>query len=86
MTYGFRDYLRITCEEEIGRDVDFDYRELLQKISTYGTLNFGLSFTQKFGAGGNIDAKLAHRARFGNFVRENQRSLWLPTLSIGYTF
>ncbi len=86
MSYAFRDYLRITCDEEIGRDVDFDYRELLQQISTYGTLNFGLSFNQKFGSGGSIDAKLAHRARFGSFVRENQRSLWLPTLSIGYTF
>jgi len=86
VSYGFRDYLRVTCEEEIGRDVDFDYRDETQDISTYGTLNFGVSFTQKFGAGGTIDAKLAHRARFGSFVRENQRSLWLPTLTIGYTF
>jgi len=86
MSYSVRDYLKIVCEEEIGRDVDFDYRGLLQKISTYGTLNFGLSFSQKFASGGTIDAKLAHRARFGSFVRENQRSLWLPTLSIGYTF
>lgn len=86
VSYGFRDYLRVTCEEDIGRDVDFDYRDLSQEISTYGTLNFGLSFTQKFGRGGSIDAKLAHRARFGSFVRENQRSLWLPTLTIGYTF
>jgi len=86
VSYGFREYLRVTCEEEIGRDVDFDYRDLSQEISTYGTLNFGLSFTQKFGRGGSIDAKLAHRSRFGSFVRENQRSLWLPTLTIGYTF
>lgn len=86
VSYSFRDYLRVTCEEDIGRDVDFDYRDLSQDISTYGTLNFGLSFSQKFGRGGSIDAKLAHRARFGSFVRENQRSLWLPTLAIGYTF
>jgi hypothetical protein len=86
VSYGFREYLRLTCEEEIGRDVDFDYRERQEKISTYGTLNFGVSFSQKFARGGNIEAKLAHRAKFGSFVRESQRSLWLPTLTIGYTF
>lgn len=86
ISYRFREYLTILCREEVGRDVDFDYEDRTTDISPNGTLNFVVKFNKKLGQGGNLDASLHHRARFGSFVRENQRSLWLPSLSIGYTF
>ena len=84
--YSFWEYLSLSCDEEVGRDVDFDYRNAEQQVSIYGTLNFSMRFKYALGPSGKVEANLAHRARFGSFVRESQRSLWLPTLSIGYTF
>lgn len=86
MSYRYREYLTIACRQELSRDVDFDYDSEEYRLSPSGTLDFSMRFTQAIGAGGSLDATLHHRSKFGSFVRESQRSLWLPTLSIGYTF
>ena len=86
LSYGYREYLSVSCRPQVGRDVDYNYQTGKTQVSPSGTLEFGIKFNRKLGDTGSLNASLNHRSRFGSFVRENQRSLWLPTLSIGYTF
>jgi len=86
LSYGYREYLSVSCRPHIGRDVNYSYQTGKTKVSPFGTLEFSVKFNRKLGDTGNLAASLNHRSRFGSFVRENQKSLWLPTLSIGYTF
>ena len=86
LSYAFREYLRISCEDELGREVNYDYADHTEDLSSFGTLRFTVRFNRNLGKTGRLAFDLVHQARFGRFVRENQRSLWLPTLSIEYTF
>ncbi|MBN2169856.1 MAG: hypothetical protein JW819_00885 [Candidatus Krumholzibacteriota bacterium] len=86
LSYSFREYLRISCEDELGREVNYDYADGSEDLSSFGTLRFTVRFNRNLGKTGRLAFDLVHQARFGRFVRENQRSLWLPTLSIEYTF
>jgi len=86
LSYRYREYLLLSCDEELGREVDFSYLDETQTASSFGTLSFSVKCNKKIGDAGNLDFTLLHQARFGKFVRENQRHLWLPSLSMGYTF
>ena len=86
ISYGYREYLNISIREELGRTVEFDYETEEQTFSSFGTLDFSMRFNKRLNEQGNLGFTLDHKARFGKFVRENQRKLWLPTLSIDYNF
>ncbi len=86
MSYGYRSYLNVAVRPELGRDVKYNFGSKTSTLSPYGTLEFAIKFTQALGVSGMLDLNLLHRSKFGNFVRESQRSLWLPTLTVSYTF
>ncbi len=86
MSYGYRSYLSVAVRPELGRDVKFSFSTKDTTVSPYGALEFAIKFTQSLAGKGNINLNLLHRSKFGSFVRENQRSLWLPTLNVSYTF
>ncbi len=86
ISYNYREYLTLSIRDELGRTVGFDYEDLTQDLSSFGTLDFAMRFTKKLGANGNLAFSLDHKARFGKFIRENKRRVWLPALTVDYNF
>ena len=79
-------YLKFSVKESLGREVTYYYADGSQDVVPYGSLDSGLAYDRSFGRAGTVRIDLQHQAKFGRFVRENQRSLWIPTLSIEYNF
>ncbi|MCP4547577.1 MAG: hypothetical protein GY835_14050 [bacterium] len=86
VVYSYRSYLMVTCEEEVGREIDYSYIDHTQKSKIFGNLEFEIAFNRSLGSSGSISAKLRQKLRFGKYVPDNQRSLWFPSLNISYTF
>ena len=78
--------LKLSCKEELGREVSYEYADASQELTPYGNLDLGILYNRDFGGGGKVRLELVHKAKFGRFVRKNQRSLWIPSLSIEYNF
>jgi len=79
-------YLKLSLTEALGREVTYYYTDGREEKVPYGSLSAGLQVHRSFGRAGSLQIDLQHEAKFGKFVRENQRSIWIPTLSIGYNF
>nr|MBC8367188.1 hypothetical protein [bacterium] len=79
-------YLKFSIKEGLGREVTYYYTDGSEETVPYGSLDTGLVYDRDFLGAGKLQINLQHQAKFGKFVRENQRSLWIPTLSIEYNF
>ncbi len=79
-------YLKFSIKEGLGREVTYYYTDGSEETVPYGSLDTGLVYNRDFLGDGKLTINLQHQAKFGKFVRENQRSLWIPTLSIEYNF
>lgn len=86
ISYTFFQYLSFNVREELGREVTYYYSDGSQNLTPYGNMDLGLVYNRKLGEGGKVRIELQHKARSGRFVRENQRSIWIPTLAIEYNF
>jgi hypothetical protein len=82
----FLKYLKFSIKETLGREVTYYYSDGDEEKVPFGSLDTGLAYNREFGRAGTLRIDLQHQAKFGKFVREKQRSIWIPTLSIEYNF
>ncbi len=79
-------YLKFSIKESLGREVTYYYADDSEDKVPYGSLDTGIVYNREFGRAGSLRIDLQHQAKFGKFVREDQRSIWIPTLAIEYNF